>query len=142
MIECLSFRFLKYRTCAVYLKELEKDPSLWKDLVKLEVSVEQSRFPGNGIPRRRWWICWLWWLLGSRHGSGKTCLTIQSSTQGAYPWWNANRSLPYNWTFLELNPWALDIEKETKIKTDPTLYFGLSVSAQQPTNKFLNATLD
>lgn len=56
-----------------------------------------SRFPGNGIPRRRRWIFWPWWLLGSRHGSGKMCLTLQHSTQGAYPWWNPNRSLPYNW---------------------------------------------
>lgn len=34
-----------------------------------------SGFPGNGIPRRRRWIFRPWWLLGSRPGSGKTCLT-------------------------------------------------------------------
>lgn len=29
-------------------------------------------------------------------------------------------------TFPELNPWALDIEKKTETKPDPTLHFGLS----------------
>ena len=29
-------------------------------------------------------------------------------------------------TFLELNPRALDIEKKTETKPDPTLHFGLS----------------
>lgn len=46
-------------------------------------------------------------------------------------------------TFPELSPWALDIEKKTETKTrpSPTLWF-VMVSAQQPTTKFLNATLD
>lgn len=96
-----------------------------------------SGLPGNGIPRRRRWIFWPWWLLGSRPGSGKTCLAPPASNpRSKLMVENTTDPCLRIGTFPELDPQTLDLKKQ-----NPTLWFVI-VSVQQQTTKFLYATLD
>jgi len=113
---------------------------IWKKLkcvVFTRYLAVPSGLPGHGIPRRRRWIFWPWWLLGSRPGSGKTCLAPPASNpRSKLMVENTTDPCLRIGTFPELDPQALDLKKQ-----NPTLWFVI-VSVQQQTTKFLYATSD